>query len=55
MALTPKELLNQLLQTEGAMCAALVDSTSGMVLESAAPAWTSSWPLRATRRSCAPR
>ena len=34
MALTPKELLNQLLQTEGAMCAALVDSTSGMVLES---------------------
>ena len=34
MAMTPKELLNQLLQTEGAMCAALVDSTSGMVLES---------------------
>ena len=34
MALTPKELLNQLLQIEGAMCAALVDSTSGMLLES---------------------
>ena len=34
MAMTPKELLNQLMQTEGAMCAALVDSTSGMVLES---------------------
>ncbi|MBU0746464.1 MAG: hypothetical protein KKB08_12755 [Gammaproteobacteria bacterium] len=35
MALTPKELLNQLMQTEGAMCAALVDSNSGMLLESA--------------------
>ena len=34
MAMTPKELLNQLLQTERAMCAALDDSTSGMVLES---------------------
>ncbi|QHE76240.1 hypothetical protein [Hydrogenophaga sp. PBL-H3] len=35
MALSPKELLNQLMQTEGAMCAALVDYTSGMLLESA--------------------
>ena len=34
MAMTPKELLNQLMQTEGAMCAALVDSSSGMLLES---------------------
>lgn len=34
MALSPKELLNQLMQTEGAMCAALVDYTSGMLLES---------------------
>lgn len=34
MALTPKELLNQLLQIDGAMCASLVDYTSGMVLES---------------------
>ena len=34
MAMTPKELLNQLMQTEGAMCAALVDSNSGMLLES---------------------
>ncbi|MFN9470157.1 hypothetical protein [Acidovorax sp.] len=34
MALTPKELLNQLMQTEGAMCAALVDYNSGMLLES---------------------
>jgi hypothetical protein len=34
MALTPKELLNQLMQTEGAMCAALVDYSSGMLLES---------------------
>lgn len=34
MAMTPKELLNQLMQTEGAMCAALVDYNSGMLLES---------------------
>ena len=34
MAYTPKDLLNQLLQTEGAMCAALVDYNSGMLLES---------------------
>lgn len=34
MAFTPKELLNQLMQTEGAMCAALVDYNSGMLLES---------------------
>ena len=34
MAFTPKELLNQLMQTEGAMCAALVDCNSGMLLES---------------------
>lgn len=34
MAYTPKELLNQLMQTEGAMCAALVDYNSGMLLES---------------------
>jgi predicted regulator of Ras-like GTPase activity (Roadblock/LC7/MglB family) len=34
MASTPKELLNQLMQTEGAMCAALVDYNSGMLLES---------------------
>lgn len=34
MSLTPKELLNQLMQTEGAMCAALVDYNSGMLLES---------------------
>lgn len=34
MAMTPKELLTQLMQTEGAMCAALVDYTSGMLLES---------------------
>lgn len=34
MALKPKELLNQLMQTEGAMCAALVDYNSGMLLES---------------------
>lgn len=34
MALSPKELLNQLMQTEGAMCAALVDYNSGMLLES---------------------
>jgi hypothetical protein len=33
MALNPKELLDQLMQTEGAMCAALVDSYSGMLLE----------------------
>ncbi len=32
--MTPKELLNQLMQTEGAMCAALVDANSGMLLES---------------------
>ena len=31
---TPKEALNQLMQTEGAMCAALVDFNSGMLLES---------------------
>lgn len=35
MALTLKELMNQLMQTEGAMCVALVDSNSGMLLESA--------------------
>jgi hypothetical protein len=34
MAYAPKDLLNQLLQTEGAMCAALVDYNSGMLLES---------------------
>lgn len=34
MAMNPKDLLNQLMQTEGAMCAALVDSNSGMLLES---------------------
>lgn len=34
MSLTPKELLNTLMQTEGAMCAALVDYQSGMLLES---------------------
>ena len=34
MALSPKELLNQLMQPEGAMCAALVDYNSGMLLES---------------------
>lgn len=34
MATTPKELLNQLMQTEGALCAALVDYNSGMLLES---------------------
>lgn len=34
MALTPKELMTQLMQTEGAMCAALVDANSGMLLES---------------------
>ena len=34
MALSPKELLNQLMQTEGAMCAALVDYNSGMLLGS---------------------
>jgi hypothetical protein len=34
MALSPKELLNQLMTTEGAMCAALVDYNSGMLLES---------------------
>jgi hypothetical protein len=34
MATTPKDMLNQLLQTEGAMCAALVDYNSGMLLES---------------------
>ncbi len=34
MAYTPKELLSQLMQTEGAMCAALVDYNSGMLLES---------------------
>lgn len=34
MALNPKELLDQLMQVEGAMCAALVDYNSGMLLES---------------------
>lgn len=34
MSLTPKELLTTLMQTEGAMCAALVDYNSGMLLES---------------------
>lgn len=34
MAVSPKEMLNQLMRTEGAMCAALVDSNSGMLLES---------------------
>lgn len=34
MALNPKELLDQLMQFEGAMCAALVDYNSGMLLES---------------------
>lgn len=34
MAYTPKELMNELMQTEGAMCAALVDYNSGMLLES---------------------
>lgn len=34
MALNLKELLNQLMQTEGALCAALVDHNSGMLLES---------------------
>jgi hypothetical protein len=34
MASNPKELLNQLMQTEGALCAALVDYNSGMLLES---------------------
>lgn len=31
---TPKEMLNELMQVEGAMCAALVDYNSGMLLES---------------------
>lgn len=31
---TPKEMLSQLMQVEGAMCAALVDYNSGMLLES---------------------
>ncbi|MES2933089.1 MAG: hypothetical protein V4805_06340 [Pseudomonadota bacterium] len=31
---TPKEMLNELMQVEGAMCAALVDYSSGMLLES---------------------
>ena len=34
MSLTPKELLTTLMQTEGALCAALVDYNSGMLLES---------------------
>lgn len=34
MSFTPKELLDNLMQTEGAMCAALVDYNSGMLLES---------------------
>jgi hypothetical protein len=34
MANSPKDLLNQLMQTEGALCAALVDYNSGMLLES---------------------
>jgi hypothetical protein len=34
MASTPKDMLNQLMQQEGAMCAALVDYNSGMLLES---------------------
>jgi hypothetical protein len=34
MASNPKELLNKLMQTEGALCAALVDYNSGMLLES---------------------
>lgn len=34
MATSPKDLLNQLMQTEGALCAALVDYNSGMLLES---------------------
>ena len=32
---TPKEMVNGLLQNEGALCAALVDYSSGMLLESA--------------------
>ncbi|UUZ47115.1 hypothetical protein LP420_26885 [Massilia sp. B-10] len=31
---TPKEMLNELMQVEGAMCGALVDYNSGMLLES---------------------
>ncbi len=31
---TPKEMLTELMQAEGAMCAALVDYNSGMLLES---------------------
>lgn len=31
---TPKEMLAELMQLEGAMCAALVDYNSGMLLES---------------------
>ncbi len=31
---TPKEMLTELMQVEGAMCAALVDYNSGMLLES---------------------
>jgi predicted regulator of Ras-like GTPase activity (Roadblock/LC7/MglB family) len=31
---TPKEMLAELMQVEGAMCAALVDYNSGMLLES---------------------
>ncbi len=34
MATSPKQLLNELMQTEGALCAALVDYNSGMLLES---------------------
>ena len=34
MAMTPKEMLNQLMQIDGALCAALVDHSSGMLLES---------------------
>lgn len=34
MALSPKEMLNKLMESEGAMCAALVDYQSGMLLES---------------------
>jgi hypothetical protein len=31
---TPKEMLNELMQVEGSMCAALIDYNSGMLLES---------------------
>ncbi len=34
MAYSPKDMLNRLMENEGALCAALVDYSSGMLLES---------------------